>query len=1276
MQHQPLFNDSYLRALWTNDYEEFRSSEAESQLIEHLKNWADRDIQKETSAASALLDTFFKKTWGYTQSGHTNNSDGYTCWPEYSVEGAGATGSTGYADLALGWFGNSDKPSVPQVLCEFKDIRSGLDVPQNRKENGRSPVEQCNDYLHGARQTVRREFNGNPRVRPAWGIVTDMNEFRIFHIDSGFTRYQRFVIDPKVSSTVGLLDDTPAASFQRFVFSRLFQPDLLLSDYGPSTLERRLEGQSEHEKSVEEEFYEEYRTYREHIYETLVEANPDFPGTNGDLVRLTQTFLDRCIFALYCEDMGRALNFPPNLLRDVLQDVAQSNLVSRDDNEAWSRVQRLFDTMRDGGEYGKFAIDRFNGGLFETSDRLQNLKIPTHIFCEPGQVGNIADYPKTLLYLSEMYNFGATGKEGESAISLYTLGRIFEQSITELEIMEAEAEGRPSLNKITKRKRNGVYYTPERIVDYIVSNTIGERLAELKAKTGVDEYGPVVDEEARDFIENKDLRTSEHTRINNYREALEKYRDALEEITVVDPACGSGAFLIAALDQLLQANEWVIDEHNRITGQVEIFDQDAVTKSILSHNLYGVDVNAESVEITKLALWLNTALPGKPLSALNHTIRCGNSLVGPELEDHVQLELLSEGKRQQINVFDWQEAFPEVFADGGFDVVLGNPPYVKLQHFRKVHSEVAEYLVEAESPDGTPLYRSTQIGNFDLYLPFIEKGLHLLKDGGRLGYIAPSVWQKNDYGEGLRELLHETQWLDRWLDFGSHQIFEEATTYTALQFYRKTENDGITFTSAPNGTLGSIKWDNEESIPYDQLPKLESWNLQPRTAFELIERLAAQFDSLGEVANRIFQGLITSADAVYHLRRVGENLYEPKRGGERVEIEDEIMRPLVSGPEAKRFRKPKTEIYILFPYNVEDGDVSLMETEELESRFPKAWEYLKRHEDRLRGRESNRFDVPGWYQFGRSQNLDKQDFSTLIVAQTVPCMRVSYDEEGDFCLNNVRVNGILADSDEERWLLLALLNSTLVDFVFRRIAKPKDNNFFEANKQFIAPLPIAKPEESDRTKLIGLSKMLQRLHTTRRNLLDQVDRRLTSHQTSNDAREKSWIWGAKCEWRDWKDEAPNFDRRKHRNDWCRDQVEEFLDKKYSDLQHALNNRGKITVQADDGELILEVGGERFIEGVFAEDDATWIAVQWRHKIRSSGASSRLDAKRLVNEFLKLRATSNHKLRERVMGLDKNLTELENEILRVEADLDELVYELYDLTDEERSMVEADKRPVL
>lgn len=1282
MQYQPLFNDSYLRSLWAAEFEAFRASERDEELRERLLHWAEREFQKETSAQQPFVDLFFKQTWGYRAAGEGAADDGYTCYSEYSVAGAGGGGSVGSADLALGWFGTDEHAPIPQVLCEFKDVRSGLDSPQSRKGNDRSPVEQCNDYLQGARRQTERLFHGNPRVRPAWGVVTDMNEFRLFHIDRGFEQSQRFVIQSASPRDVALVERSPVADFQRFVFWKIFRPEMLLSDLGPGDLERRLSGQIAHEKNLESEFYKDYQRYRQHVYESLVAANPRFSGTRGDLVRLTQNFLDRCIFALYCEDMGSALNFPPNLVRDVLGDLSQSRMMDRHDNTAWDRIRRLFDAMAHGGPYAGFSIDRFNGGLFAEDTQLDQLNIPTHVFCEPGQLARVDAHPKTLLYLSQAYNFGATGDDGESGITLYTLGRIFEQSITELEIMEAEAEGRPSLNKITKRKRNGVYYTPERIVHYIVQQTIGRKLKELRADTGVERHGPISDELVYDYQHKKDLRTSEHRRVEDYLAALNAYQNALGAITVVDPACGSGAFLIAALQYLVQSHQWIFDERNRIIGQARLFDHDATIKEVLRNNLYGVDINAESVEITKLALWLNTAVPGKPLSALDHTIRCGNSLVDSDLSQHIQLDMLEIDTRERINVFDWEEAFPEVFAQGGFDIVIGNPPYVKLQHFRKVFSHVAEYLVDARRADGASKYRSTQTGNFDLYLPFIERGMALLKEGGRLGYIAPSLWLKNQYGEGLRELVHQEQWLDRWVDFGSFQIFDEATTYTSLQFFHKHPTPGITFAAAPDGNLAKVDWETRDTIPWADLPSADTWNLHESREFQFLKRLSSDYPTLGDIKDIIvgFRGIESGADYIYYFdEKIGPNLYRRTSGSlpyDSISLEDELMVPLVSGSEADRYTRPTTTRWALFPFYKRENPDRLVTQSDMKALYPRVWKYLKSHEDLLRARDNGKANNDEWYDYIYHKNHEKQMWPKLGFPQTIDRLGGYNDSKGDYFHNNVRVGGVtIKGNTQHLWALLSLLNHPLLDWVFRRISRPKRGGYFEANKQFLLPLPIIDLDPSASTKLTHFGQTLQKLYTIRRDLMTQIDRRLESAHMQDAEKDWTWLWGARCDWKTWRDGAPKALKGAAKTRWCKEQCAELLDAKLSEVQHFLNQSGRLNIRSVDGELLVEVGGVPALDGIFAEEAAEWIAAQWRHKWRNTGKTTTPDAKRLLADFLRLKDTDNHALITRVSELDQELEQLEAKILATEAELDELVYTLYGLSEEERAMVEADKRPV-
>jgi len=396
--------------------------------------------------------------------------------------------------------------------------------------------------------------------------------------------------------------------------------------------------------------------------------------------------------------------------------------------------------------------------------------------------------------------------------------------------MEAEADGRLSLNRLTKRKCDGVYYTPEWVVRTIVDGTLGARLDDIKTELGFDTLPPLDDNALAEYRAYQSDRRRATRTAGEHVEFLNRYRQRLDRLRIVDPACGSGAFLIQALNRLVEEYRWVVAEQARIEGHQGLFDQDSIIRSILAHNIYGVDINPESVEIAKLALWLHTAAPGKPLCSLDANIRCGNSLVGPDFAEfyrqkHTTLfEQADENERERINAFDWEAAFPDVFAHGGFDCVIGHPPYIKLQHFRRAQADVADYLVEANAPDPTelasvvnqvenpdrepsspdptdlasvvkkvgerpapnptststgvnpvggksrPLYASTQTGNFDMYLPFIEKGIRLLRPEGRMGYIAPNVWMVNDYGKGLRKHIHLTRALDRWLDFKSHQM--------------------------------------------------------------------------------------------------------------------------------------------------------------------------------------------------------------------------------------------------------------------------------------------------------------------------------------------------------------------------------------------------------------------------------------------------------------------------------------------------------------------------
>ncbi len=651
MLENSFLSASFLRSVWAHEYEIFKDSQEENQLLDRLNRWNNRVKQKETSAQAAFLEEFFRATWGYVQPGQEGAENQYTLFPAFPVEGAGQRGGTGEADAALGYFLPDRTDNIPQVLVEFKDIRSALDAPQKRKGNSRSPVQQGLDYLYAS----RRGMFGNEPLMPMWAIISDMNEFRLYWADRGGRQHISFIISPTdLFQGRSLLDSSELARFDRFLFARLFHSNTLIvtGKSGRPELISLIYQQRFRQHNLQNKFYTDYRAFREHLYRTLLSHNGSdtgrFPGTRGRLVRIAQKILDRVIFIFFCEDMGRALNFPPQLFRDYMIRYADDPFFNPQGNKIWQWLRRLFDAMMEGDTFGDHKINQFNGGLFAVDSDLDRLHIPNSVFCERGQSQNettmIAN-KLTLLYLSANYNYASdlsndvrnnehalsAKRDPERNIGLYTLGRIFEQSITELEILEAEEEERASLNKLNKRKRNGVYYTPEWVVERIVQETVGRRIADLKIACGWPS-----------------------NRLPSLK-MIKNFETRLRDIRIVDPACGSGAFLITTLNFLF--NEWCVLRDLYRQHKKPIFKQDwsdSTIQEILQHNLYGVDINPASVEITKLALWLHTARSDKPLSSLDDHILDGNSLIGPDFYEHT-LASYNEEERERINALIGRE---------------------------------------------------------------------------------------------------------------------------------------------------------------------------------------------------------------------------------------------------------------------------------------------------------------------------------------------------------------------------------------------------------------------------------------------------------------------------------------------------------------------------------------------------------------------------------------------------------------------------------------------
>lgn len=1242
---KPLLDRSFLRRVLEYEFQDYLSAGEDAPLLERLKNWLARELKTETKAQDSFVQRFFVETWGYRQDG--TGAPVYHLQSQFEVAGAGQGGGKGRADLGIGHFG-AGLPQIPQIVCEFKDMKSGLDDKQNRKGNNRSPVQQAQDYLWGARRGVAM----NAPVQPRFAIVTDMNEFRLYWSENMPERYMRFKIgNPKAQlnfDNAPLLSEgeSEEAKFDRFLFWRLFQPSMLLSDAGRTRLQRLIERQGKIEKKLEDDFYKDYREYREVLIRHIMTDRPDGMTKSG-AVRLGQKLLDRFIFVMFAEDMGGRVGFPANELQSQLIRFSEDSMLEGNGQEVWTRLKQIFSRMNTGGDIGTHRIHQFNGGLFAEDKYIDALELPNHIFVERGQGQNeakISEHKNTLLYLAATYNFAKEG-DAKNSIGLYTLGHIFEQSIVELEKLEADAEERPSLTEITKRKRDGVYYTPEWAVRRIIEETIDPLFAKWKAEAG--------------WVEGE----------LPSKDAAAAYWERLQKIKIIDPACGSGAFLIVALRHLESEFEMAADYAVATKAIANRPEAAAITEMILVNNLFGVDINPASVEITRLSLWLHTAQANKPLSSLDKHIVCGNSLIDKSF--YKKGGLYDAEEKDRINTFDWDGDF----ASGSFDAVIGNPPYVKLQNFVKVHADMAAWLISNASG-----YSSTSTGNFDLYLPFIEKGLTLLNDNGRMGYIAPNLWPTLEYGEALRGLVHAGRHLEKWLDFRSYQVFEEATVYTAIQIFSKAPVDEIRLAFAGDGDISRVQWtDGNHVLPYDAITlPLKPWLIAPKPVRTMIERLGKEGTPLGHADNSsgIIVGIQTSADHIYHLRRIGKGryAYTPRLNGKKqseivVEIEEAIMKPLISGAEAKRFLEPDTDTYLLFPYRVAADSAVLLTSKEMKAEFPKALAYLKMHENELRKRDSGKNDTDEkWFGYIYPKNLDKQKLPKLLVPRLVANLGCFVDDKGKYYCDNVDVGGVVASQKSDLWFLAGVINSPVTNTIFSWLTKPFRGDYKSANKQFIAPLPIPKASTASRAGLTALAKGLQQRSTQRIELLADLDERLAATARSNLPLER--LLADVDPILTIEQAVPKSIPATGHKAWVDDERKAQEEAALARLDGLIRLDSEMSVELAKGKLSFLIDDQEAARLFVEPKEAELVKAQWLRIAVDFTPKAKGDGKSLIDRLRKLALKAEPAVEKQIIEIGKTLSDLSEVLRDDEAQLHELTCELFGLTPEERRLVEA------
>lgn len=490
------------------------------------------------------------------------------------------------------------------------------------------------------------------------------------------------------------------------------------------------------EKEITKKLYSDYSIFKRELHQNLVILNPGFDAL--ELFKKSQKLLDRFLFIFFAEDRNL---LPTNLIFRINKEWRQLQEM-RMNVSLYDRYKTYFKDLNQGAKVilpaftetmssqkEEHQIFAYNGGLFQPDSVLDNIQIDDELLYK---------YTQKLSH----YDF-------QSEIDVNILGHIFENSLNEFDEVKAHLEGETINKQSTKRKKDGVFYTPKYITKYIVDNTIGKLCTDKKIELKIVEENYITDK--------KRTKTTKQPLF----EKLTKYRNWLLQITICDPACGSGAFLNQALDFLIAEHRYVDELQAKLFGDALILSD--VEKSILENNLYGVDLNEESVEIAKLSLWLRTAQPNRKLNDLNNNIKCGNSLI-------------DDSTIAGESAFNWKLEFPKVFAKSGFDVVIGNPPYVRPREIDEVEKKYIQSKYVTAS------------NQFDLYHLFIEKIKELINYNGLASYIVPNAFLSNETSKDLRKFILSNFGIQLIVEC-KQKVFDDANVEVAIfNFDKKLDN--------------------------------------------------------------------------------------------------------------------------------------------------------------------------------------------------------------------------------------------------------------------------------------------------------------------------------------------------------------------------------------------------------------------------------------------------------------------------------------------------------
>ena len=900
-------------------------------------------------------------------------------------------------------------------------------------------------FIEVKRPSINIEAGAYPAFqlrRYAWSadlpisILTDFEELSVYYCLSRPGREDK----PAKSRIMYLRYDQYREKWEEI--AALFSREAVLN--GSLDKYARTLPQKRGEKRVDAALLGDISKWREALAKNIAMRNPELD--TASLNYSVQAIIDRIMFLRICEDRG------------IEQYMRLKHLLEGE--RVYARLFELFQQ----------ADERYNSGIF-------------HFHKEPGRDrpdiitpglkiddGILKEIIKQLYFPESPYAF--------SVLPAEILGQIYEQFLGQVIRLDeghvAQVEDKPEV-----KKAGGVKYTPAYIVEAIVKKTLGPT---LEGKTA--------------------------------RQA--------SEISVLDPACGSGSFLIVAYQYLLDWHrDWYLQhllplmergsrpsspEIRRLLPETEAGQRGrkreaelpiyqardgewrlttVERKRILLSNIYGVDIDRQAVEVTKLSLLLKVlegeneetiskqlTLSRRALPDLDENIKCGNSLIGWDiLEDNPEL---GQEEIERINPFDWEREFAEVFKRGGFGVVIGNPPYVNVTNLgNDMKAQLSKRFSSASR-------------RFDLYIPFTEKSINLLSNGGLLGFIMPSMFMRREYGISLREYISKNSSFKYIVDFGTYQVFNGVLNYVnifiiiKLPFQKmvsviKIEDNKITEQEIKRALMGEeIKGISAFQVPGETFSNSGEWYLSNRDEKRFTQALFDRFSPIQQILAYASEGIHSGKDEVFFVLKSKAN---------ELGLESPPTFPLAKGKDIHRYKHIASgdlKQRVIYPYEINNGNVYSPEI--MQEIAPNTWNYLLGLKEALSGRPYFDRSNKNWYELWCPRNPEMFTSQKIVVPEITNKGNFTLIKDQIFVNTKVKVIIPKKDVAEKIEYLLGLLNSKLLVYLLRSIAPPKSGGFYAVKTRIVGKLPFRKIDFSDpadvarHDRMVALVEQMLSLH--------------------------------------------------------------------------------------------------------------------------------------------------------------------------------------------------------